>query len=406
MMIITKKSENVKKDEKFILFFIFLSFFNIFNLGKILFFLTELVVTIRYIENFKQVTLKYKVLSILIISIIAIYQINYLYDDLNLRIAVLSVYRFFSVILSCSFAFIIYKQFNKCFILKFLIIVSSATFFNTLIDVLIEISIGTPNLANPDNRYVFDIWKNTPITVTQIVGNMIMITIYPILAYTYSKNHLKSLYYCIVFILAIFISFFLGSRSFVVLSLIINILFFSIYLDEKNKMLLFKIIILTIFIIIIVMFFDLGGIRTLFYRKTYLFQRILNIDYWLNEPRINAWLKSIINLGRYPFGNLHANIGMEYAHNLLFDLIHVSGFIVIIPCTIIYFTTLRLIINIIKTRVINNGIIAASIGSLFIFINIEPVIEGYFLHLLLFFILLCYSFLFEKQQKNRNDRPN
>lgn len=402
-MVITENLANVKNDEKIILFLIFLSFFNLFNLGKILFFLTQLVVTIRYIESIKHITLKYKVLSILIISIIAIYQVSHLFDNLNLRLAALSVYRFISVLLSCSFAFIIYNQFNKCFILKFLIIVSSATFFNSLIDVLIEISMGTPNLANPDNRYVFDIWKNTPITVTQIIGNMIMITIYPILSYSYSKNHLKSLYFFIVFILAVFISFFLGSRSFVVLSLIINILFFSSILDKKNKMFLFKVIMLIIFITIIIMVFDLGGIRTLIFRKTYLFQRILNIDYWLNEPRINTWLNCIKNLGRNPFGNLHANIGMEYAHNLLFDLIHVSGFVAIIPCIIIYFTTFKLIINIIKTREVNNGIIAASLGTLFIFTNIEPVIEGYFLHLLLFFMLLCYSFLSEAHQQNRND---
>lgn len=384
-----------------LLFFLFLSFFNVLNLGKLILFMTFFC---YIIDNLTVVNFKFNIWMFLFCIITFIYTFAYFVYNPNLNSVFNVLYKTIMVFLSCIFAKIIFSKYDYTFFIKVILSIALGLFAYSLVCIVYEISIGSPNLVNPSYRMVYDIWKRVPVTATQVTGNFILITIFPILTFKVKDKKLLCLFLLSVFFISLGLSFYLGSRSFFLIAFIVNAIGIFHLLNRKERLIFLSVILLLFIVFCFILYFDIFNIRTFLFKKTYLFQRILNIDFWLNDPRIRTWILCINNILKFPFGNLNTNIGMEYAHNFLFDSIYSNGLFGLIFCIPIYYNSIKIMLLLLfsKDNKLVKSIVFSIFLSLFMFINFEPVINGYFLIFILFIIVFNYmSMTFEEQPKFR-----
>lgn len=192
----------------------------------------------------------------------------------------------------------------------------------------------------------------------------------------------------------------LGSRTSIVVfiaSIVFNYLFFISEIEIKYKIAVSLLILIFIQILLNASLFE-SEIFSVYW------DRMESKDYGANSAggRTELWLQGIQNLWKYPWGAVAYIPNLRFSHNFWLDIGRVSG---IIP---MFFMLIFSIKNLyISIRLVFNANLSVFIRSFILSINIvllaimgvEPILEGNFAFLSLYFLFSGMFYMLYKQLK-------
>ena len=216
-----------------------------------------------------------------------------------------------------------------------------------------------------------------------------------------NKQELRTKKLLIVFSLLSFVcAIRLGSRTSLVVfvvAIIMNYLFFISKIKLKYKIIATLLMLVFIQVLLSISFLD-SDVFSVYW------DRMESKDYGSNSAggRTDLWLQGIENLWKYPMGAAAYISGLRFSHNFWLDIGRVSG---VIPMFFMLWFSIRNLY--ISAKLVFNRYLSIFTRSFILSINIvfwaimgvEPILEGYFSFLSLYFMFSGMFYVLYKQLK-------
>ena len=234
-------------------------------------------------------------------------------------------------------------------------------------------------------RILAGIWGESVNATTLVTFHSFSLASLPLLSIQLKKrNFLTSVLLAILFIISSLISFFVASRT-AILIILVAIVYTLIVNFSKKLIIIGSIISIDLGTIALVLRWQILAIGGDFSIESHnLLVRLLSTDL-SQDYRFNAWAIILRNLSNYPLGQRLAPIEISYAHNLWLDITYEVG---IIPTIfLLVFTVMTIVnsINIMKKKI--NEEIKILWGSMnvsfYIIFMTEPILQ---VNALMFFV--------------------
>lgn len=292
-----------------------------------------------------------------------------------------------------AYIFIFYISENKNktdVIINILVYTISLLFIYGFLNMLREISIGMPNISNIHSRKICDFWSGDAMAAT-IQNSYLYFTLFfiPIILFYEKYSYIKKIMLSVIVLVSTIFSFMIGSRTFLVaLMLIISIsLYYLIKYNIKDIKKHLKYILILLIVIVSFFIIDLFDIRTTI-MNSILIQRLVSGSFNIfSDPRIATWIEILGNMSNHFFGGIYElETGLRFAHNMWLDILRTSG---VIPFILIIAISIFHIYEIVKLCLVTNYKYKCLLISfnllLYVLCFLEPVFEGYYYILILFF---------------------
>jgi hypothetical protein len=354
---------------------VFLFSINLFD--KAIYLLLGLLIIGLIISNYKNSNIKFTMdLLLIIIFCISYFFIIILYKSPEISLLLL----YFIAPIGCFFIGYATVKVEKIFIIKTLIVLAVGNFMHGSLNMINYIN---ANGLNSLARRVPDIWNGIEIAAT-IQGSYFTLVsslfFYGLLIFRSQKGKLLSLIIIFATIFSLFSTVILGSRTLILLFLIIlglNIVLNSFFTKSIKFIKMLFLIITSCAIIFIVYSNNLFGIKDFIINsELYIRMETTSLS---EDPRTMVYQRAISQMFDYPLGGYKMSLGLSYAHNLWMDVLYATG---LIPFVFLILYTLKSIQNIIsilnnKDNVIEFKILVTSIYIAYILnFMVEPILEG------------------------------
>ena len=249
------------------------------------------------------------------------------------------------------------------------------------------------------NRSIYDIWNGGLLEATAQGSKLTLISVM-IVPLLLSWNSFKPplrlvLLFCIV--ISVISTLIMANRS---LFAIIGVTFFAgllLYFKLNSNKLgknikAIGIVTIVALSIPLLYYFDIMGVRS-FYESSSFNQRLdeVNGGTFQNNPRFEAWSKTLLGILQFPMGGSQVSIGLTYAHNLWLDVAYKTGiipFVLLLLLTVLYiFYLMKLLYNNYISIGMKVFIFSTSVG-LILNLMIEPILEGHYYMFMIFIFQL------------------
>lgn len=245
-----------------------------------------------------------------------------------------------------------------------------------------------------DSRSIASMWnmnheiKATGMTVRLLFGLALIPTIFiPIKTKKRKMFLLTKIITIICFVISIFLSLSMGSRTGILL-VIMSFLFFVFTIRRNVIEIFLRTLGITFFFFFLMILYNINifNIKT-WWMNTSAYTRFQEIG--IESSRTDTWLVVLKNFFKYPLGGRKIDITINYAHNLWLDVIYDAGWIVGILLIVYSVLILVYLIQLVYLNcpVYLKSLILLMFLGFFIFFMTEPTLSGGQKD---FFILFCF----------------
>lgn len=383
----------------FVVLVLFFTFINFKNYGSVIFPLgASILLFYLFIKGKIDVNLE----LVFIVSAVLFFTSSY--ELIKSQYVQISTFKLLHHILTPAIAvlfgyFVLIRDFSGkknvtrlCF---FLVVIIFSFFIYGTINVIIELASGKKLLANINSRKVYDIWLKVGLAATiQNAKFFLSISFIPMILFGKFKRKYIKFIMSMFILFSLYCAMIMGSRTFLIGIVFVTIICWFLYnvmgLKINNKKLIFTL--LAVGIIFAMLFFiNAFGIQDKL-MNSFLFQRLFSGSSTsiLEDPRLKMWISVLGNLFNYPFGGYLPVTELNFAHNLWLDIAFATGIIPFILFLLLTVYSLFGFTKLIKMKIGRNikmFLLAFVLSLLFLYL-MEPIIEGFYTHYLIFYFLI------------------
>lgn len=275
---------------------------------------------------------------------------------------------------------IIIRELSQKNIIVLVIILIFTFSFTSLLSVISDLLKGG---FTQTGRLIKNFWTGNGTKATQFANYLIYCMSLPPILIAIRKGYkwLHTVFFIIIYVLALLCVFRLGSRTGLFITIITSSMGLLILFSQQNFFESVKLVVVLLLIAIVVFnFFPINLESEYFSTLGHRLQSENTSSASSAGGRTELWVETLKNFYKYPLGGWDAR---RHAHNLWLDVAKVSG---IIPFIFLITFNVRNIFNVIKTYKLNKTKYSIGINTMFTLFSIsaltsffvEPILEGAF----------------------------